>query len=295
MAQAPSFDYHRPETLEAALALLDELGAGARVLAGGTDLIDRLRRGAVTIDHLVSITRIDALRALGFDESRGLTIGAAARIRDVGRHPAVVRLYPALARACSVMATTHIRNMGTVAGNVANGSSCADTAGPLLVHAATVTIARHGARRQLDLDRFFRGPKAVDLGPGELVVDLRVPTPPVRSGSAYERISARSRVDMAAASVAAFVALDEDGTAVTARIALGAVGPTPMRATDAERRLTGRVPDAGAVADAAAASAAACRPIDDVRATAEWRRAVVEVLARRALERAVARARGDAS
>jgi len=294
MAPAPSFDYHRPDTLEAALALLAEFGAGARVLAGGTDLIDRLRRGAAATDHLVSITRIDGLREVRFDETGGLVIGAAARIRDVARHTDVVRRYPALARACSVMATTHIRNMGTVAGNVANGSSCADTAGPLLVHAATVTIARLDGRREVDLDRFFRGPKSVDLAPGELVLHLHVPTPPPRAGSAYERISARSRVDMAAASVAGFVALDESGAVAAARIALGAVAPTPMRVAAAERRLAGRTPDAGAIAEAAADCAGACRPIDDVRATAEWRRAVIEVLARRVLERAVARAHGDA-
>ncbi len=292
MAPAPSFDYHRPETLEAALALLDEYGGGARVLAGGTDLIDRLRSGAVTTEHLVSITRIEALRDVRFDEADGLVVGAMARIRDVGRHPEVLNHYEALARACAVMATTHIRNMGTVAGNIANGSSCADTAGPLLVHAATVTVARRGTRRQVGLDQFFRGPKEVDLAPGELVVDLRLPVPAPRSGSAYERISARSRVDMAAASVAGLVELDAGGRVRSARIALGAVGPTPMRAAEAERRMGGRPPDANAIAEAAAACAQACRPIDDVRATADWRRAVVEVLARRVLERAVARARG---
>jgi len=295
MPAAPSFDYHRPETLDAALALLAELGAGARVLAGGTDLVDKLRRSAVTTDHLVSITRIQGLRDVRFDEAGGLTIGAAARIRDVGRHPDVGRRYPALARACSVMATTHIRNMGTVAGNVANGSPCADTAGPLLVHGATLTIAHRGGRRQVDLDRFFLGPKQVDLGPGELIVELRVPVPPARSGSAYERISARSAVDMAAAGVAGFVELDAGGAVRTARLALGAVAPTPMRAAEAEGLLAGRPPDADAIAAAAAACAKACCPIDDVRATAAWRRAVVEVMARRVLHRAAKRARGDAS
>jgi len=232
-----SFDYHRPRTLEAALALLGELGASARVLAGGTDLIDRLRRGSMEAAHLVSITCIDELREVRFDDAGGLEIGAAARIREVGRHAEVVQRYPALAHACSVMATTNIRNMGTVGGNIVNGSSCADTAGPLLVHGATVTIANRGGRRQVDLERFFRGPKEVDLAPGELVVSLRLPVPAPASGSAYDRISARSRVDMAAASVAGYVVLDASGTMNAARVAVGAVAPTPMLIAEAERRL----------------------------------------------------------
>lgn len=295
MSPTPGFDYRRPTTLDAALELLAEYGASARVLAGGTDLVDKLRQGTVQTEHLVSITRIDALRELHFDGAEGLHIGATARIHEVGRHPEVQHHYPALARACSVMATTLIRNMATVVGNVANGSPCADTAGPLLVYGATVAVARRGGRREVEVERFFRGPNQVDLAPGELVVSLRLPPPPRRSGSAYERISARSRVDMAAASVAGFLELAEDGRVATARLAMGAVGSTPLRASDAEQRLVGRKPDEEAIAQAARVCAAACRPIDDVRATAAWRRAVIEVLARRVLEQCAAQVRGGES
>ncbi len=293
MSALPRFAYHRPGSLEEALELLSEHAAGARLLAGGTDLIGKLRAGALPCEHLVSLGRVRELERLDHDEAQGLGIGAGVRVSDVGRHPEVAARYPALAHACRVMATVQVRNMATVAGNLVNGSPCADTAAPLLVYDARLELARKGGRREVALSDFHRGPGEVDLEPGELVERIRLGPPPERSASSYQRISARSRVDMAAASAAACLSLHPDGRVRRARLALGAVAPTPMRCPEAEALLEEQTPDDGLLRRAAAACEEAARPIDDVRATADWRRAMVGVLVRRALEQCLAGGGGE--
>jgi carbon-monoxide dehydrogenase medium subunit len=289
----PPFTHHRPTSLRDALEILGEHKESARLIAGGTDLVNKLRSGAIRADHLVSLNRVQDLDRVRCSDEEGLSIGATARISAVGETADVRRLYPALAHACSVMATTQIRNMGTVAGNLANGSPCADTAGPLLVYDAVLVVADRGGQRRVPLAEFFQGPGLVDLRPTEIVERIEVPAPGA-AGSAYQRISARSRVDMSAASVAGLVALDADGRVSRARLALGAVGPTPMRCPDAEQMLTGQTPDSALLERVAAACASASLPIDDLRATADWRRAVVGVLARRVLEQCLSLAQGGA-
>jgi carbon-monoxide dehydrogenase medium subunit len=287
-------DHHRPGSLAEALALLSRHGDRARVIAGGTDLVLKLRAGTVRAAHLVSINRIDELGRLALAPDRSLRIGAGVRLADVGRNEVVRASLPALAHACSVMATCQIRNQGTVAGNLANGSPCADTAAPLLAYDARVELASQGGWREIDLAAFYRDKGTVDIGPGELLTAIVVPAPPPCSGSCYERLSARSRVDMAAVGVAALVALAPDGVVATVRLALSAVAPTPLRCRDAEALFAGAAPTEALVERAAAACAAAARPIDDVRASAAYRRHLVAVLARRALGRALAQAKAEA-
>jgi aerobic carbon-monoxide dehydrogenase medium subunit len=292
----PRFTHHRPEDLGEILELLSRYGDGALVIAGGTDLVPRMRGGHVRPEHLVSVNGLSELDAISFDEGAGLQIGAGVRIAEVGRHVAVVERYPALAHACSVMATPQVRNMGTVAGNLANGSPCADTASPLLVCDADVLLLGPDGPREVALKDFYQGPRQVDVRSGEIVVAISAPAPLARSGSAYERLSARSRVDMAAVGVAGLVALDEEGRVETARLALTAVAPTPMRCLDAEAILVGEAPAAELLSAAAESCSAASRPIDDVRASAAYRRHLVGVLAGRVLDRCVSLAReGGAS
>ena len=283
----PHFSHHRPASLAEAVELLGRLGDGARVIAGGTDLIPRMRNAQGRPEHLVSINGLAELGTIRFDEDTGLEIGSSTRIATVGSHPAVRERYPALAHACSVMATPQVRNMGTVAGNLANGSPCADTASPLLVYGASVMLHSSRGPREVALEDFHKGPRWVDMHVGELVSSLRVPAPPSRSGSSYLRLSARSRVDMAAAGVAGLLALGGDGRVERARLALTAVAPTPMRCPDAEALLVGRVPAPDLLAKAAETCAGESKPIDDVRASAAYRRHVIGVLARRVLESCV--------
>ena len=288
----PKFEVHQPESMEQALDLLAMYRTSVKVLAGGTDLVPRMRAGAAQAQHLVSINRVKGIRGISYQDDDGLVIGAGARIFEVAEHPEVQRHYPALAHACGVMANTQIRHMGTVAGNLANAAPSADTAAPLLAYGASLVLVERGGRRQVELDHFFTGPGSTVMEPVELIEAIRVPAPPVRSGSAYQRISARSRVDIAAVGVAGQLALDSQGRILVARLALAAVAPTPVRCPEAEELLTGQVPGEDLFKRAAAACVRASRPIDDQRASAAYRRLMVQVLTQRVLAECAARAQG---
>ncbi|MBI5523888.1 MAG: xanthine dehydrogenase family protein subunit M [Desulfarculus sp.] len=290
----PHFTVHQPATLEEALDLLGRHRASVKLLAGGTDLIMKLRAGATSADHLVSLNRVGGLNRINYQDEDGLVLGAGARISDVAAHPEVRKHYPALAHACSVMATTQIRNMGTVAGNLANAAPSADTAAPLLAYRGSVVLVERGGRRQVKLEEFFKGPGLTVLEPMEILEAIRVPVPPNRAGSCYLRLSARSQVDIAAVGVAGFLALDLDGCMMGVRLALASVAPTPVRCPEAEALLEGQRPDPQLLARAAVACVRAARPIDDVRATANYRRAMVQVLAGRVLQKSLAMAQGGA-
>ena len=291
----PHFTVHQPTTLEGALDLLGRHRSSVKLLCGGTDLLVKMRAGAIAPENLVSLNRVAGLRTISYAESDGLVIGGAALISEVGRNPDVKRLYPGLAHACSVMATVQIRNMGTVAGNLANAAPSGDTAAPLLAYDASLVAVERGGRRQIKLSKFFEGPGLTVLEPLEIIEAIRVPDPPPRSGSAYIRLSARSKVDIAAVGVAGFLNLDLEGKVIRCRLALASVAPTPVRCTEAEQMLEGQKPDDKLLAQAGAACVRACRPIDDVRATASYRRAMVQVLAQRVLATCYEQAAGGAA
>lgn len=287
------FAYLAPRSVSEAVAALAGRHGDARVLAGGTDLLPKLGKGSLAIGAVVSLRHVAELRAIAFDRERGLTIGATARLNELIANEAVRALYPAIAHAASQTATVQIRNMATVAGNICNGSPCADNVPTLIARGARVELASGRGTRMLDLAEVFLGPSKTALAPDELLVRIHVPPPPKGTGTAYRCISARSKVDVSSVSVAAHVAC-EDGTIREARIVLGAVGPTPLRATKAEELLAGRKLTDELLAAAGDAAAAASRPISDVRASASWRRRMVGVLAKRAIADAVERANGKA-
>ena len=288
----PKFSYLAPKSLAEACALLAEHGQNAKLMAGGTDLLLKLGRTGRAPRFVIGLRNVPGLDFVRFDPAKGLSIGALALLSTVAEHADVRRLYPALAQAAGATATVQIRNMGTVAGNLCNASPSADTATPLLVHGAEVVLSGPDGERTLPLERFFRGPGQTALAGAEVLREIRMPPPAPRTGSAYLRISERSQVDIAAACVSALVTLDASGRCVKARLALGSVAPTPLRAEEAERILEGQPPGDAAIAKAAASACAASRPISDARAGAAWRKKMVEVLTRRALHAAAALANG---
>jgi len=301
MSPMPRFSYHQPTTVDEALALLTQYGAAAKLIAGGTEVLPKLRSGALAPEQLISTRRIVGLEALDFDPASGLRIGGGARLSDVAACPEVQLHYPALASACQQMCTTQIRNMATVSGNLVNGSPCADTAPPLLVYGASVHLVRQGpdgsklTERRVDLEAMFQGPGQVCVEPEELLLAIEVPPPAGRCASAYVRHSARSRVDLVSSSAAAWLSLDASGHVAQARIALGSVAPTPLRCPDGEAVLVGKQPDHALLVQAAQQAAAMAKPISDVRASQAYRRAVLPVLTRRALEACVARLQAGGS
>lgn len=290
----PDVELHRCETLDDASAVMVRHAGQARILAGGTDVLVDLKTGRVTARHLVSINRITSLRGVSL-VPEGLRIGALTTIMQLHRAPLVRGEFSPILDATAELAAPPIRNLATVGGNIASGVPCADMP-PILIamHASAMIWSPNGPRR-VSLDRFFIGPRQTALGGDEVLEGVIVPTPPAGAGSAYARFGLREGNAVAVASVAVGIRLDPSGVIGDARIVLGAVAPVPMRAESAERVLRGRPPDASAFADAARAAVQVASPISDVRGSADFRREIVGVLARRALGTALARAMESAS
>lgn len=276
------FDYHAPETLTDAVDLLVKFGQQARIMAGGTDLLVKIAHRALSPGVLINIKKIKDLDQIEFDRKNGLTIGATALLADVAKHPAVRKHYPAVADAALNTANVQVRNKATVVGNLCNASPSADNAPALLCLDATVNITGPNGERLLPLTEFFKGPGTTALGEGEIVTAVCAPPPMPHSGVVYQSLSARGKLDCSAVGVAALVALEGD-LCRKARIAVGACAPTPMRAAKAEAILTGKALDDGLIQEAARTTSKEASPITDLRAGADYRWKMVDVLTMRVL------------
>jgi carbon-monoxide dehydrogenase medium subunit len=279
------FAYARPTSLDEAVALLAERGPEARVLAGGTDLIIRLRDGSMAPSLVVDVKRIpECAPGIRVEDGR-LVIGATTVMTDIARHPVVRRDLAALADAAAVVGSVQVRNRATLAGNVCNASPAADTAPALLVHGAVVVAAGPGGLRRIALDDLFVRSGVTTLAAGELVTALEIPLPADRIASAHQRRTRRRGHDLASVTLACGV--DASGTV---RIAYGSVGPRPLLRVDA----TGVLADPGAPGEAKAdvfetIFADASPSARSMRAGPEYRLAMLRVLGRRALAEALGR------
>ena len=270
------FEYARPESLDEALALMRRHGAGARLLAGGTDLLVRMRKGLSPPAVVIDLKRVAELRDDITTVDGSIRIGARAVMTDVIAHPSVRQHFAALVEAAMVVGSVQIRNRATLAGNLCNASPAADTAPSLLAYGAGLNLVSDTGTRQISLDEFFTGPGRTVLAVGELVESIHVPLPTERTGASFQRLTRRHGVDLAIVNVCCVVRASGD-----ARFAFGAVGPRPFLVTS---RQDAPIEDALERA----------RPISDLRASSEYRAAMVRVLARRALQTAVARLRAGA-
>ncbi len=285
------FDYQAPTTVEQAIALLS---ADARPLAGGTDLLVKIRYGRIAPDCLIDIKHIPELTRISVDEA-GLTLGAAVTCADLVAHPTVCEQYPGLVDAVSIIGGAAIQNRATIGGNLCNAAPSADSIPALIVYSTSCTIAGPAGRRVLSADAFCTGPGQTILGPDELLVSLHLPPPAPRSAAAYRRFTPRHEMDIAVAGVGTWLALDQDGKIADARIALSAVAPVPLPVPQAAQVLIGRVPDQEALAAAAQTAQKAARPINDVRGGAAQRTHLIGVLVQRTLDTALKRAQMPAS
>lgn len=297
------FEYHSPNSLAEAVALLDSFGDRARIIAGGTDLLTALKERWETPDHVIDLRCIPGLDEITYDPGAGLTIGARVTVRAVETSPLVRRYYPALAYAASTLASVQIRNLATLAGNICRASPSADMPPVLLALAASVTAygpgqrpARAEGERTIPLDEFFTGPGRTVLARNEVLTAIHLlpvdafpagASPNRHFGAAYIKHSPRRAMDLAMVGVGVAVTV-EQGWITHVRIALGAVAPTPRRALSAEAMLLGRPVSSELLEAASQAAASECTPISDVRGTASHRRAMVAVLTRRAVEQAIA-------
>lgn len=284
------FDYYRATSVDQAIALLNEHGDGGMLLAGGTDLLVQIKEAGLAPSYVVSLSGIDELRELRANGD-GLHIGARVLMHELAGDDAVQTQYAALADGAGLVGSNQTRNMATVGGNVCNAAPSADTGPPLSVLGATVHIVGGGGAREVPIDDFWTGPGQTVLD-SEVVTHVTVPAPPANAGSFYERHTPRQIMDIAAVGTAVYVELDGDGNCTTARIALGAVAPTVMRASQAEAAITGGPINEQRAAEAGRAAAAEATPISDQRGSAEFRRHLVAVMTTRSILRAAERAQG---
>ena len=289
MIPAP-FDYHAPETLSDAIALLRQHGDDAKVLSGGQSLLPLLKLRMGFAGQLVDIGRIAGLEYLR-EEDGFLKIGGRTRESALERSDLIRQRYPILHDTAVVIADPLVRNRATVGGNLAHADPANDHPATMLALRAEVIAVGGEGMRMIPIDQFFTGLFTTALAPDEILVEIRVPIPPPRSGGAYVKLE-RKVGDFATAAAAAQVTLAADGTVERVGIGLTAAGPTPIRAAAAEHFLAGKTPDAAAVAEAARLAGEAAMPSPDRRGSVEYKRNMARVLTGRALNRALERAGG---
>jgi CO/xanthine dehydrogenase FAD-binding subunit len=285
-----AFDYVLTRSVEQTVALLAQQGDRARILSGGTDLLVQLREGRRDAALVVDIKHIPEVNVLNYDPGLGLQLGAAVPCHLICGHPALAA-YPGLLDAISLIGSIQIQGRASVGGNVCNASPAADTIPALIVHQAVCVIAGPGGRREVPVEAFCTAPGQTVLRDGEFLVALHVPPPQPGFGASYLRFTPRNEMDIAVVGAGASVVLDASGMAFeSARVALGAVAPTPLLVAEAGAALAGRAVSEEAIAEAAQIAQAAARPIDDMRGTVAQRKHLAAVLTRRALHKAVERA-----
>jgi len=288
-----SFQYHEPVSLAEAVDLGARFGADGRFLAGGTDLIIQMRRGKVAPRHVLSLHRVPDLDAIEVNGS--VRLGALVTHRAIERCESFQGRLRGLVEGAEVVGGHQIRNVGTVGGNIVNASPAADVVPVLLALDAFVTCVGAGGERTMALEEFLVDPGRTARRPGELLTAVRFAVPEGPAATAFLKAGRRRAMEISVVCVAARLTLDATGErCVDARIALGAVAPTTWRAREAERLLEGRALTPETLREAGRAAAAGCRPIGDVRASARYRRLLVETLVPRALARCVERIREGA-
>jgi len=286
------FEYYRPKSLEEVWELKEKI-PGARFIAGGTDVMVGIRNGEISPPALISLRSLPGLDNIEVGETTH--IGSLTTIRDLIHHPSIVDKFPILVEAAKELGSLQIRNMATLAGNICNASPGADTPPILLALDAEVEIcALNGGvevqQSRVPIGGFFVGPKKTVLKQGQMVHSVSVPLPPEHSGSAFRRL-ARVSLDIAKINCAAFIKREGDRVE-TARVALGSVAPTPLRAPSIEGALEGQKYGERLFQEAAELVKADITPIDDVRSTAEYRSQIASLLVREALQEAWRRSGG---
>lgn len=274
------FHHHSPTTLAEAIAYLAQTNGEAQVIAGGTDLVLQMRNGLKAPQTVVNIKRLPELQGIDYDPAHGLRLGSLTTLRQIHRSPLIQAHYPILSHAASQMASEQIRAFATVGGNLCNGSPSADQATPLLALDAAVQLVGPHGERTLPLHAFFLGPGQTALQACELLQSISVPPP--RGQAIFIKHIPRAFMDISVVCVAARLVM-AGGVCQEARVVLGAVAPTPLRARQTEALLAGAFLTADQIQAAARTAAAESRPIDDAKGSAWYRRHMVEVLVRRAL------------
>ena len=282
--------YEAPSTVDAAIALLEAAGSEARILAGGTDLLVQLRAERIEPELIVDVKRIPELTEISKGDG-GFRIGAAVTGAELGEHADVKRAWPGVVEAVELIGSVQIQGRASMGGNLCNASPAADSVPALIAAAATAAIAGPGGRREVPVEEVGTGPGQTSLAKGEIVTSLFLPARSAHSGDAYLRFIPRTEMDIAVVGAGVSLTLDDAGTCSAARDVLGAVAERALLVAAAAEALVGSKGDDAALDNLAAAASAAARPIDDMRGTKAYRIKVAGVMARRAAQSALERAR----
>ena len=285
-----AFDYERPLSVDAAVQLL--AGEQARALAGGTDLVAQLKEGRRTARVVVDLKHIRELTGVSRRPDGGWSIGAATSVRELAANIVLGAEHPGLIAAARLIGSLQIQSRASLGGNLCNGAPSADAVPLLISLEAMAVIAGPAGRRTVLVETLPVGPGRTALTPGEVLVAVELPPRPLRSAARYLRFTPRREMDIAIAGAGVALVIGGMGEIASARITLASVAPVPLRAAGAERRLAGERPSPSLLAEAARIAAGEAQPISDTRGSADYRRHLVEVLVRRALETCVAEAAG---
>src|SRR5580658_3605767 len=284
----PAFEYLRPQTIPEAIAFLQQYGDDAKILSGGQSLIPMMKFRLARPGYLIDINRISGLSYIK-EEGGFLKIGGLTREAELEASPLIRSKYPILIDTAHVIADPQVRNLATVAGNLAHGDPANDHPATMLALGAQVVATGSGSERIIPIEVFFLSLFSTALQPGEILTEIRIPVPATRSAGAYFKLE-RKVGDFATAAVAVQVTLDGNGIVQKVGIGLTNVGPTPIKAQQAEDFLRGEKLDAANILQAAQLAADAAQPSSDLRGPAEYKKGLVKELAKRALARAAERA-----
>lgn len=284
MKRTEAFEMFQPKTLVEASLLLKENGPGGRFLAGGTDLVIAMKEKGLLPKYIVDLKRVPGLSGIRENKDKSITIGALTTMYEIETSPLIKKKFPFLAQSAAEVGSIQIRNRATIGGNMANATPSADTAPALIALAATAKVAGAGAEWTLPLQDFFKGPGQNAMNADEILTEVTIPKTAANLVGEYIKFSPREMMDLAYVGVAvAYNYAKKDRTCTNVRIVLGAVAPTPIRAWRAEAALEGQVLSEAAAAKAGEIAAAEAKPISDVRSSADYRRAMVGAMTKRAL------------
>jgi len=281
----PKFEYLTPKTIEEAVSLLSEHNGAARPMAGGTDLLLKMKRWEIFPPYLVGLKNISGLGYIEFDDVQGLRIGPLATLHAMETSSLVREKYPILSNAASTIGSLQIRNLGTVVGNVCNALPSADMLPGLIVLGAKIKVVSRKGEKKVAIEDFITGPGQTILANDEIATEVQVPPLLPRSGGVYIKHALREAMDLAIVSVATLMTLDGE-ICNEVKICLGTVGPTPIRAMKAEQILRGKPFSDEGIRQASEMASEEAQPRSTMRGSAEYRKEMVKVLTARALNRA---------
>lgn len=283
----PKFDYHEPENMKSALALLSSLKSNAKIIAGGTDILVNMKKGIISPKYLISLAKIKELFVLE-PRKKGVAIGSHVIAGNLAESDFLWKKFPVIAKAASVLGSPLIRNRATIGGNIVTARPAADLPPALMAVGAKIELKSKKGKREVSLDEFFLGPGKTVIRPDEILTRIIVNELPPFTGSDYIKLGHRKTLEIAIVAVASRITLDKpQGVIKNARIILSAVAPQVVHAVTAERILINEKPTEKIIERAATLAMQDCRPITDIRGGAEYRKEIVKVLVKRTLINAV--------